>query len=94
MMDWADAGQGGFMMLTMVVLTILLVVGLVLAINALYPSRGQGDRTPPAQGGPPQGGPPQGEPPLAAEEELELRYARGEIDAETLARRRAVLRQR
>jgi uncharacterized membrane protein len=89
MMDWADAGQGGFMMLTMVVLTILLVVGLVLAINALYPSRGQGDRTPPAQGGPPQG-----EPPRAAEEELELRYARGEIDAETLARRRAILRQR
>jgi uncharacterized membrane protein len=30
----------------------------------------------------------------SAEDELELRYARGEIDAETLARQRAVLRQR
>ena len=30
----------------------------------------------------------------SAEEELEQRYARGEIDAETLARQRAVLRQR
>jgi uncharacterized membrane protein len=84
MMDWADAGQAGPMML-MVVLTILLVVGLVLAINALYPSRGQGDPRPSAQGEQSR---------AAAEDELELRYVRGEIDAETLARQRAVLRQR
>jgi uncharacterized membrane protein len=72
------------MMLLMVVLTILLVVGLVLGINALYPSRGQGDRTPAAPDAPRR---------TAAEEELDLRYARGEIDAETLAHGRAVLRQ-
>jgi uncharacterized membrane protein len=85
MMDWVDDGQVGPMMVFMLVLTILLVVGLVLGINALYPSRGQGDRTPPAPDAPRR---------TAAEEELELRYARGEIDAETLARQRAVLRQR
>ncbi|HEV7196502.1 MAG TPA: hypothetical protein VGN19_11220 [Pedococcus sp.] len=84
MMDWADAGQAG-PMVVMVVLTILLVGGLVLAINALYPSRGQGDPGPSAGVERPR---------AAAEEELELRYARGEIDAETLARQRAVLRQR
>jgi uncharacterized membrane protein len=85
MMDWEDAGQAGWMMVVWVLLTILLVVGLVLAINAMYPSRGQGDRPPPAREDPPR---------TSAEEELELRYARGEIDAETLARQRAVLRQR
>ncbi len=84
MMDWADQGQVGPMMVLMVVLTILLVGGLVLGINALYPSRGQGDRPPAA---------PDAARRTAAEEELELRYARGEIDAETLARQRAVLRQ-
>jgi uncharacterized membrane protein len=88
MMGWGDDGQAGAMVVVMVVLTMLLVVGLVLAINAMYPSKGQGDRTPPA---PPAGDAP---PPGAAEEELELRYARGEIDEETLARRRAVLRRR
>ncbi|HEV7147981.1 MAG TPA: SHOCT domain-containing protein [Pedococcus sp.] len=71
------------MLVVMGVLTIALVVVLVLAINAMYPARGQGDRTPPGQ---PES------PPSAAEEELELRYARGEIDAESLARQRAVLR--
>lgn len=85
MMDWVDEGQAGAMVVVMVVLTLVLVVGLVLAINALYPSRGQGDRTPPAHDAPPPG---------AAEQELELRYARGEIDEETLARQRAVLRHR
>ena len=85
MMDWEYAGQAGPMMVVMLLLTILLMVGLVLAINALYPSRGQGDRTPPAQGETRR---------TPAEEELELRYARGEIDAETLAQQRAVLRQR
>ena len=88
MMEWADAGPAG-PMLVMVVLTILLVVALVLGINALYPSRGQGNPRPPGQREPrrePSGG--------TAEEELELQYARGEIDAETLAQRRAVLRQR
>ncbi|WP_369820377.1 SHOCT domain-containing protein [Phycicoccus sp. Soil803] len=85
MMDWVDGETSLMMIVVMVVLTILLVVGLVVGINALYPSAGQGDRTPPAQNGPPR---------TAAEEELELRYARGEIDAETLARQRAVLRQR
>ena len=85
MMDWVDGETSFMMIVTMVVLTILLVVGLVVAINALYPSAGQGDRTPLARNGPGR---------TAAEEELELRYARGEIDAETLARQRAVLRQR
>lgn len=85
MMDWVDGETGLMMIVIMVVLTILLVVGLVVGINALYPSAGQGDRTSPAQDGPRR---------TAAEDELELRYARGEIDAETLARQRAVLRQR
>lgn len=85
MMDWADGETGLMLIVIMAVLTILLVVGLVVGINALYPSRGQGDRTPPAQDAALR---------TAAEEELELRYARGEIDAETLARQRAVLRQR
>lgn len=85
MMDWVNEGQAGPMLALMLVLTILLVVGLVVGINALYPSRGQGDRTLPATEAPRR---------TAAEEELELRYARGEIDAETLARQRAVLRQR
>ena len=90
MMDWVD-GQTSLMMVVMVVLTILLVVGLIVGINALYPSRGegpsrgQGDRPPATHDEPRR---------TAAEEELELRYARGEIDAETLARQRAVLRQR
>jgi len=85
MMDWVDGQTGPMMIVVMVVLAIVLVLGLVVGINALYPSRGQGDRTPPAQDALPR---------TAAEEELELRYARGEIDAETLARQRAVLRQR
>ena len=84
MMDWVD-GDWGLMMIVMAVPTILLVVALVVGINALYPSSGQGDRTPPVQDAARR---------TAAEEELELRYARGEIDAETLARQRAVLRQR
>ncbi|NYG05661.1 putative membrane protein [Phycicoccus badiiscoriae] len=74
----------GPMIVIMAALAIGLVVALVLAINALYPSAGQGDRRPPT---------PAHQPPTAAEAELELRYARGEIDAETLARQRAVLRQ-
>ena len=85
MMDSVVGQTSLLMVLVTAVLTILLVVGLVVGINALYPSAGQGDRTPPAQDGPRR---------TAAEEELELRYARGEIDAETLARQRAVLRQR
>lgn len=85
MMDWADGETGLMMIVIMAVLTILLVVGLVVGINALYTPGGQGDRTPPAQDAARR---------TAAEEELELRYARGEIDAETLARQRAVLRQR
>ena len=84
MMDWVD-GQTSLMMVVMVVLTILLVVGLIVGINGLYPSSGQGDRQPATHDEPRR---------TAAEEELELRYARGEIDAETLARQRAVLRQR
>ena len=85
MMDWVDQGHGGPMVVLLVVLTILLVIGLVLGINALYPSRGPGDRPLAAPGAARH---------TTAEEELELRYARGEIDAETLARARAVLRQR
>jgi uncharacterized membrane protein len=84
MMDWVDEGQSAPMLVFMLVLTILLVVGLVLGIDALYSSRGQGDRTPSPQDAPRR---------TAAEAELELRYARGEIDAETLARQLAVLRQ-
>jgi uncharacterized membrane protein len=77
------------MIVILSIVTIALVVALVLAINALYPPAGQGDRKPAA---PDQT--PAAQPPSAAEAELELRYARGEIDAETLARQRAVLRQR
>jgi uncharacterized membrane protein len=84
MMDGGYAGPADLMMVIMPLLTILLVVGLVLAINALYPSRGQGERRPTTEGRPPG---------TAAEAELELRYARGEIDAEGLARQRAVLRR-
>ena len=87
MMDWGwtDGMHVGPMIVILSALTIALVVALVLAINALYPSAGRGDRRP---ADPPDG------PRTAADAELELRYARGEIDAETLARQRAVLRQR
>ena len=85
MWDWGYMGPGGLMVILLPIMVIGLVVVLVLGINALYPSDQRSKPRAQSQGEPPR---------TRAEEELELRYARGEIDEDTLARQRAVLRQR
>lgn len=85
MWDWGYMGPGWLMMVLLPIMVIGLVVVLVLGINALYPGDKRSRGRTPADEQPPR---------TRAEEELELRYARGEIDADTLARQRAVLRQR
>lgn len=85
MWDWGYMGPDGFMVVLVPIMVIGLVVVLVLGINALYPSD---------NGLKPRAQAPSEPQRTRAEEELELRYARGEIDEDTLARQRAVLRQR
>ncbi|HEV7172363.1 hypothetical protein [Pedococcus sp.] len=85
MWDWGYMGPDGLMIVLVPIMVIGLVVVLVLGINALYPSDKGSKPRAEAQSEPPR---------TRAEEELELRYARGEIDEDTLARQRAVLRQR
>ena len=84
MMDWGDMGPGSGAMLFAWILGLLLLVGLiVVVVTVLIP----GDRTRDTQ-------PPHPNDRSAAESELELRYARGEIDAATLVEARSVLRRR
>ncbi|MEO7269680.1 MAG: SHOCT domain-containing protein [Knoellia sp.] len=83
-MDWGDMGSGSGAMVFAWVLGLLLLVGLiVLVVTVLIP----GDRTRPME-------PPSTDGRSAAESELELRYARGEIDAATFVEARSILRQR
>ncbi|KRE42735.1 hypothetical protein [Knoellia sp. Soil729] len=87
MMDWGDMGRGYGSMTLGWVLATLLLIGLVsllvfVAVGAL--SKGRSEPAPPAAD-PARS---------AAESELELRYARGEIDAAALVEARSVLRQR
>lgn len=84
MMNWNDVGLGGLAMALGWVAVALLLLGLiVLAGNLMVPR----DRSAPS-------GPDLNERSPAAEAALELRYARGEIDAATLVEARSVLRQR
>lgn len=85
MMDWGYMGTGGLTMALLWVLGLLLLVATVVGIVALLdPGRRDGRAMPTDRS----------EQRSAAEDELELRYARGEIDAATLVQQRAVLRQR
>jgi uncharacterized membrane protein len=84
MMDWGHMATGSWVMVVLWVVGLLLLVGAIAAVVALVIPRGQ------ASAG-------VSEPVLprsAAEPELELRYARGEIDAATFVEARSVLRQR
>ncbi|EAP97798.1 hypothetical protein JNB_12578 [Janibacter sp. HTCC2649] len=84
MMDWEDMGPGNGAMVFAWILGLLLLVGLIaLAVTVLIP----GDRTRATH-------PPHPDAQSAAESELELRYARGEIDAAAFVEARSVLRQR
>lgn len=84
MMDWGYMGAGGAVMVVAMVVGLLLLVGLVAAAMGLLQPRRREASTPPATA----------DSRSPAEIEVELRYARGEIDAATLAEQRAVLRQR
>ncbi|MEO7268072.1 MAG: hypothetical protein ABIW49_02570 [Knoellia sp.] len=84
MMDWEDMWFGGGTMVFAWILGLLLLVGLIaLVVTVLIP----GDRMRATQ-------PPHPDGRSAAESELELRYARGEIDTPTFVEARSVLRQR
>ena len=92
MMDWGDIGGGnGMMGFGMMgfgwILATLLLIGLitvsVMAATGMFHTARPGPT-------PPDGGTNR----TAAEAELELRYARGELDAAALAQARSVLRQR
>ena len=92
MMGWGYMGGGGLWMASVWLIGVVLVVLTVVAIlRVLDPSRRAGSDPLGAAVGHQA---PAVEVRSAAESELELRYARGEIDAETLVVQRAVLRQR
>jgi uncharacterized membrane protein len=84
MMDWGYMGSGSVVMAVVWIVGLLLVVGVLAVVVALVVPRDQPPATPGERV----------EPRSAAETELELRYARGEIDAAALVEARAVLRQR
>jgi uncharacterized membrane protein len=84
MMHWGYMGSGGLMMAAVWVVGLLLVAAFVVVVTVLL-----------QPGHPVLASTPDRSAPLsAAETELDLRYARGEIDAATLVEQRAVLRQR
>jgi len=90
MMDWDDMGQGhGLMGFGWLLAALLLVVVISLAVFVAMGLfvRPRSELTSPATG-------PSGPSRSAAESELELRYARGEIDAAELVEARSVLRER
>ncbi|GAB3073705.1 hypothetical protein GCM10027053_44070 [Intrasporangium mesophilum] len=90
MWDWGHMSMGSSQVLFWVVLFALIAGGTVVAVLVLSRDerardRGRTDEDVSATDG--AAGSP-------AEAELEMRYARGDIDAEALARGRAALRQR
>ena len=85
MMGWGSMGMSGFGMVLPWSIAVLLLLGTALVIVVLVEVARPDERTTRTR---------RVEPPrTAAEDELELRYARGEIDAATLVQQRAVLRQ-
>ena len=92
MMGWGYMGGSGLWMASMWVIGLVLVVlSAVAIVRVLGPTR-RADNAP--LGTAAGHGAPAEDVRSPAEGELELRYARGEIDAETLVVQRAVLRQR
>lgn len=85
MMDWGYMGTGGLTMALLWAFGLLLLVAAVVGVVALLDPGRRDERAMPTD---------RSEQRSAAEDELELRYARGEIDAATLVQQRAVLRQR
>lgn len=83
-MDWGYMGSGSAVMVLVWVVGLLLVVGVVAVVVAFAVPREHQPTTPDERV----------EPHSEAEAALELRYARGEIDATALLQARAVLRQR
>jgi len=81
MMGWGHMGYGGWAFLLVLLLGILLLVGIAAGVAALV---SPGRREPRDTQAHSQASP--------AEVELELRYARGEIDAASFVQQRAVLR--
>ena len=86
MWDWGHMGAGGTQVLFWVLLFALVAAGTVLAVLVIGRDRHTGDHSRLDERRPLTSSP--------AEDELEMRYARSEIDAEELARGRAALRQR
>jgi uncharacterized membrane protein len=88
MWNWGDMGMGGWQVLAWVVLLGLVAGAIAIAVVALARSSRSSERGASGALGT------RANPPASpAETELEMRYARGEIDAEQLARGRAALRQ-
>ena len=85
MMAWGSMGTGGLAMVLAWSVALLFLLGTALVIVVLIEAAHRHEWAPRTR----RVEPPQ----MTAEEELELRYARGEIDATTLVQRRAVLRQ-
>jgi uncharacterized membrane protein len=85
MMGWGSMGTGGFAMVLIWSVALLVLLGTALVIVVLVKAAARHEWTPRTR--------PVEPPRMTAEEELEFRYARGEIDATTLVQRRAVLRQ-
>jgi uncharacterized membrane protein len=86
MMGRGSMGTGGLAMILVWSIALLLPLGTAFGIVVLLKAAAHGHKwTPPARR--------LESPRVKAEDELELRYARGEIDATTLVQRRAVLRQ-
>jgi uncharacterized membrane protein len=86
MMGWGSMGTGGLAMILVWSIALLLPLGTAFGIVVLLKAAAHPHKwTPPARR--------LESPRVKAEDELELRYARGEIDATTLVQRRAVLRQ-
>jgi uncharacterized membrane protein len=83
MMGWGYMGTGGLAMVLVWSVALLLLFGTAMVIVLVEAVR-RHDSTPRTR---------RAEPRTTAEDELELRYARGEIDATTLVQRRAALRQ-
>jgi uncharacterized membrane protein len=86
MMGWGSMGTGRLAMILVWSIALLLPLGTAFGIVVLLKAAAHRHKwTPPARR--------LESPRVKAEDELELRYARGEIDATALVQRRAVLRQ-
>lgn len=83
MMDWGYMGAGSGAMLLIWVFGLLLLVGVLILVTSSLVQRDRTRPTPPEHHGRRS----------AAESELELRFARGEIDAATFVEARSLLRQ-